>query len=103
MELRLLLSQEIYFIPTRQTTYDKCTPANKAPCAVVGFSLSNNILAQTRDAASAKEMWDVFRNRSERHNFLNKRKSRGDFYTVKLRNCEKDFIFTTEVDGWPGY
>ena len=65
--------------------------------AVIGLTLSDDYLQHVLGYSSAKETWEAILNVFERHNLLNKRAARRDFYTVSMLPSEKVLVFINRV------
>ena len=57
---------------------------DKKAQAIIGLSLSNELLENVRDITSTKDMWTSIKNVFERHTLLNKLAARKKFYTASM-------------------
>lgn len=60
-------------------------------------SLSDKLLENIRDVASAKQMWTAIRNVFEHHTLLNKLPTRRRFYTATMKDDEKVLQFANRI------
>ncbi len=65
--------------------------------AVIGLTLSDELLENVREVASAKEMWTAIRNVFERHTLLNKLSARRKFYTAAMEGNESVLKFANRI------
>ncbi len=70
---------------------------DKKAQAVIGLSLSDHLLENVRDVASAKQMWTAIRNVFERHTLLNNRSARRTFYTATMRGDDNILQFANHI------
>ena len=65
--------------------------------ALIGLSLSDQILESTRKVKSCHEMWKIIRDIFERHTLLNKLSARRKFYTALKDENESVLIFSNRI------
>lgn len=78
-------------------THEKWMKSDKIARAIIGLSLSDDMLEHVRDSSSAKEMYDSIVNVFQRHTLLNKLRARRDFYTATMRSNEKMLSYINRV------
>lgn len=62
---------------------------DKLARAIIGLSLSDDMMDHVRDVASANQICKIICNVIQRHSLLNKFRARRNFYTVKMRSGKK--------------
>lgn len=65
--------------------------------ATIGLTLSNDMLENVRDIATAKDMWIAIKNVFERHTLLNKLSARRKFYTANMTENETIIKFSNRI------
>ena len=65
--------------------------------ALIGLSLSDQILESTRDVKSCHQMWKIIQDIFERHTLLNKLSARRNFYTASKEEGESVLNFSNRV------
>ena len=65
--------------------------------AIIGLSISDELLENVRDSASAKEMWCIIKDVFERHTLLNKLAARRKFYTAIQSESETVLQFANRI------
>jgi len=65
--------------------------------AVIGLTLSDELLENVREVHTAKEMWAAIRNVFERHTLLNKLSARRKFYTAVMTESESILKFANRI------
>ncbi len=65
--------------------------------AIIGLSLSDEMLENVREATSAKDMWNTICNVFERHTLLNKLAARRKFYTATKKEVETALQFSNRI------
>ena len=67
---------------------------DKKAQAIIGLSLSNELLQNVRDVTSTKDMWILIKNAFERHTLLSKLPARKKFYTATMSSDESVLQFS---------
>ena len=70
---------------------------DKKAQAIIGLSLSNDLLESVRDVKTTKEMWVAIRNVFERHTLLIKLSARKKFYTAAMNIDESVLQFANRI------
>ena len=70
---------------------------DKKAQAIIGLSLSNDLLENVRDVTSTKDMWISIKNVFERHTLLNKLSARKKFYTATMSSDESVLQFSNRI------
>ncbi len=70
---------------------------DKKARAVIGLTLSNDMLENVREADSAKRMWKSIKDVFERHTLLNKLSARRKFYTASMEENEGILKFANRI------
>ncbi len=70
---------------------------DKKTRAVIGLTLSNDMLENVREADSAKKMWKSIKDVFERHTLLNKLSARRKFYTASMQENEGILKFANRI------
>ncbi len=70
---------------------------DKKAQAIIGLTLSDELLENVRDAESAKLMWLTIKNIFERHTLLNKLSARRRFYTAEMHETESVLKFSNRI------
>ncbi len=65
--------------------------------AIIGLTLSDDILENLREVKTAKEMWQAIKNVFERHTLLNKFAARHKFYNATKEESESDLQFANRI------
>ena len=65
--------------------------------AIIGLTLSDELLENVREVSSAKEMWAAIKNVFERHTLLNKLSARRKFYTALKSETESVLKFANRI------
>ena len=65
--------------------------------ALIGLSLSDQILESTREVETCHEMWKIIRDIFERHTLLNKLSARRRFYTASKEENETVLSFSNRI------
>ena len=65
--------------------------------AIIGLTLSDELLENVREVNSAKEMWSAIRNVFDRHTLLNKLSARRKFYTAAKDENETVLKFANRI------
>ena len=65
--------------------------------ALIGISLSDQILESTREVNSCHEMWKIIQDIFERHTLLNKLSARRKFYTASKEDNESVLDFSNRI------
>lgn len=77
--------------------FKKWTQLDKQARALIGLSLSDEMLEHVRGASTAKQMLDDIHNVFQRHTLLNKLRARRNFYTVEMRAGERMLSYINRV------
>ncbi len=80
-----------------QTELDAWEEKDAKAQAVIGLTLSDELLENVREVKSAKEMWTAIRNVFERHTFLNKLSARRKFYRAVMEGNESVLKFANRI------
>lgn len=83
--------------PEQSTTSTGWYSLDKKAMALIGLSLSDEILENVRDCESAREMWKAIMNVFERHTLLNQLSARRSFYTAEMKYDEKVLQFANRI------
>ncbi len=83
--------------PTETTALPGWKKKDKKARAVIGLTLSNDMLENVREATSAKAMWTSIKNVFERHTLLNKLSARRKFYTASMEENEGILKFANRI------
>ena len=70
---------------------------DKKAQAIIGLTLSNDLLENVREVQSIKEMWIVIKNVFELHTLLNKLSARKNFYTATKNSTETTLQFANRI------
>lgn len=70
---------------------------DKKAQALIGLSLSDELLENVREVTTAKEMWLKIRDVFERHTLLNKLSARRKFYTATKQDSETILQFANRI------
>ncbi len=70
---------------------------DKKAQAIIGLTLSDELLENVRDSESAKLMWLTIKNIFERHTLLNKLSARRQFYTAEMQENESVLKFSNRI------
>ena len=70
---------------------------DKKARAIIGLTLSNEMLENVREAKTAKDMWNTIKNVFERHTLLNKLSARRKFYTAEKQENEGVLKFSNRI------
>ena len=70
---------------------------DKKAQAIIGLTLSDDLLENVREVQTSKEMWLAIKNIFERHALLNKLSTRKKFYTVTMRDSESVLQFSNHI------
>ena len=73
------------------------TRRDKKAKAIIGLSLSDDLLNHVREVKTAKDMWEVIQNVFERHTLLNKLSARRRFYTAVMEEEESVLQFSNRI------
>lgn len=73
------------------------TKRDKKAQAIIGLSLSDELLENVREVETTKDMWIAIRNVFERHTLLNKLSARKKFYTATKHSDESVLQFSNRV------
>lgn len=65
--------------------------------AIIGLSISNELLENVRNCTSAKQMWSSIKDVFERHTLLNKLAARRQFYTAVKSESETILQFSNRI------
>ena len=65
--------------------------------AIIGLTLSDELLENVREVTSTKEMWQKIRDVFERHTLLNKLAARRKFYTATKEESESALQFSNRI------
>jgi len=65
--------------------------------AIIGLTLSDELLENVRECHTAKEMWTAIMNVFERHTLLNKLAARRKFYTAAKHETETVLQFSNRI------
>ena len=71
---------------TNLVEYEAWEEKDAKALAVIGLTLSDELLENVCEVNSAKEMWAAVRNVFERHTLFNKLSARRKFYTAVASN-----------------
>ena len=82
---------------TSSELVDAWRKKDKKAQAIIGLSLSNDLLENVREVTTTKEMWTVIKNVFERHTLLNKLSSRKKFYTATKLENESVLQFSNRI------
>lgn len=77
--------------------YTKWKQCDKMARAIIGLSLSDDMLEHVRECSSAREMLQNIKNVFQRHTLLNKLRARRQFYTVEMKQNEKMLTYINRV------
>ncbi len=70
---------------------------DKKAQAIIGLTLSDDLLQNTREVKTAKEMWEAIKNVFERQTLLNKLAARRKFYTASKEESESVLQFANRI------
>lgn len=73
------------------------TKKDKKAQAIIGLTLSNDLLENVRDVNTTKDMWLAIKNVFERHTLLNKLSARRKFYTASMNSNESVLQFSNRI------
>ena len=65
--------------------------------AIIGLTLSDELLENVRESQTAKQMWTAIKNVFERHTLLNKLAARRKFYTATMNETETVLQFANRI------
>jgi len=65
--------------------------------AIIGLTLSDDLLENVRDVTTTKEMWSCIKDIFERHTLLNKLSARKRFYTATMSTDESVLRFANRI------
>ncbi len=77
--------------------HTKWIKGDKKAQAIIGLTLSNDLLENVREVETAKEMWKAIKNVFERHTLLNKLSARKKFYTARKSPEESILQFANRI------
>lgn len=77
--------------------FHKWNQCDRTARAIIGLSLSDQLLEHVRDATTAKEMYDSIVNVFQRHTLLNKLRARREFYTASMKAGERVLVYINRV------
>lgn len=77
--------------------YEKWVRADKLAQAIIGLTLSDDMLEHVREAGTAQEMLKNIKNVFHRHTLLNKLRARREFYTVEMKSAERMLTYINRV------
>ena len=83
--------------PTDSTQLAAWTKKDRKAQAIIGLTLSNDLLENVRDVNSTKNMWLAIKNVSERHTLLNKLSARKKFYSATMESNESVLKFSNRI------
>ena len=83
--------------PTDTTALQAWTQKDQKTQAVIGLSLSDEMLENVREHSTAKDMWNSITNVFERHTLLNKLAARRKFYTAVKNETESILKFSNRI------
>ena len=83
--------------PTDSTQLAAWTKKDKKAQAIIGLTLSNDLLENVRDVNSTKNMWLAIKNVFERHTLLNKLSARRKFYSATMNSNESVLKFSNRI------
>ncbi len=83
---------------TNQTEFNQWKKLDKKAQAIIGLSLSDEMLENVRDVENTNEMWTAIRNVFERHTLLNKLSARKKFYTAAMNSGESILQFCNRIN-----
>ncbi len=81
----------------RTTDITQWTRKDKKAQAIIGLTLSDDLLENVREVKTAKEMWHTIKNVFERHTLLNKLAARRKFYTATKEESESILQFANRI------
>ncbi len=81
-------------MPTETTQWKR---KDKKAQAIIGLTLSDDLLENVREVKTAKEMWQAIKNVFERHTLLNKLAARRKFYTATKNESESVLQFANRI------
>ena len=101
----LILKDLENFLYDDQPSYDTSTDAqialrkkkDKKAQAIIGLSLSNELLENMRDATFTKDMWISIKNVFERYTLLSKLSARKKFYATTMSPDESVLQFSNRI------
>lgn len=70
---------------------------DKKAQAIIGLTLSDDLLENVREVETTKEMWLAIKNVFERHTLLNKLSARKKFYTATMLKNESVLQFSNRI------
>ena len=70
---------------------------DKKAQAIIGLTLSDDLLANVREVETAKEMWTKIKNIFQCHTLLNKLSARRKFYTASMQDTESVLKFANRI------
>ncbi len=79
------------------TEVTQWTRKDKKAQAIIGLTLSDDLLENVREVKTAKEMWHTIKNVFERHTLLNKLAARRKFYTATKEESESILQFANRI------
>ena len=87
--------------PTSETStpaeITKWRKLDKKAQAIIGLTLSDELLENVREVETAKAMWTAIKNVFERHTLLNKLSARKKFYTAAMNANESVLQFANRI------
>lgn len=83
--------------PTVASEIAQWKKRDKKAQAIIGLSLSNDLLENVREVKTTKQMWETIKNVFERHTLLNKLSARRKFYTATKNESESVLQFANRI------
>jgi hypothetical protein len=83
--------------PTDTSNASTWIKKDKKAQAIIGLSLSDELLENVREVKTCKEMWMTIKNVFERHTLLNKLSARKKFYTASMNSEESVLQFSNRI------
>ena len=82
--------------PDDDTESSTCKRKDRKAQAIIGLTLSDDMLENVRDVTNTKDMWKKICDIFERHTLLNKLSARKKFYTAVKEENESALQFSNE-------
>ncbi len=83
--------------PTSGTELLSWRKKDKKAQAIIGLTLSDELLENVREVETTKAMWTAIKNVFERHTLLNKLSARKKFYTATMKSEESVLQFSNRI------
>ena len=83
--------------PTSTADISALTKKDRKAQAIIGLSLSDELLEKVREVETTKALWTSIKNVFERHTLLNKLSARKKFYTATMGSQEAVLQFSNRI------